>query len=243
MKQPQSAQNEQPKDNLPNPFNSLYQNTDHTISNEPHIKELLDEVRVIGDTISGEVNLNYVEFKIKHNNISFVSSGAWLWKVRVYKTYKNTHKNFKRWCEDVINKSYTTALRLIKAATVWVKLATMGFETLPTSVSQCVVLYDLDDEELYDAWCLVLENLEPHLITASNIHTLIFGDTRKPNTTVKLPLDLFNTLWCAASDADMSIVELVASMYEEIYTKVANVSPFQEQRWREDLDDLVSSNT
>ena len=227
---------------LPSPFTALYLNTDYEISKQPHIQDMLQEVHDIGETIPGDVDLGYVDFKVRHNDISFVSSGAWLFQVRLYKSYKKTHKNFKNWCQDVLHKSYNTAIRLIKASTVWLKLATMGFDILPTSVSQCLLLYDLTDEELYEAWCKVLDNLEPHHLTEKSISILLFGDTKKISTNINLPVDLFNALWSIADHVKGRIVHVIAFMYHEVFTKVSNVEPEKIQKWQEDLQDLVSNH-
>lgn len=231
--------NKLPQDYIPSPFTALYLNTDYELSQQSHIQEMLEEIHHIEKQIPGDVDPDYVAFKVKHNDISFVSSGAWLWKVRTYKSYKKTHTNFKEWCNDILHKSYRTALRLIQAATVWIDLATMGFDILPTSISQCLVLKDLDDEELYAAWNQVLDNLEPHQITATSIQILLFGEKEKINTNIKLPINLYQKLWEHAHDAGTTIIQLIASMYYEIYQKVSNVTPEKEQAWRDDLADLI----
>lgn len=227
---------------LPSPFTALYLNTDYEISKQPHILDMLEEVHHIAETIPGDVDLGYVDFKVKHNDIAFVSSGAWLFQVRLYKSYKKTHTNFKDWCNDVLHKSYNTVIRLIKASTVWIELATMGFDILPNSISQCLVLYDLTSEELYEAWCKVLDNLEPHQITAGSISILLFGDTKKISTSVNLPVDLFNALWSIADHVKSRIVDVITFMYHEVFTKVSNVEPEKIQKWEDDLQDLVSNH-
>lgn len=227
---------------LPEPTTSLYTNTDYGISEENYIQEIIEEVEGIQENISGDIDPSYVGFKIKHNKLSFVPSGCWLWKVRTYKSYKKTHKTFKQWCEDVCHITYSTALRMIKAATVWIDLATMGFEVLPTSISQCLVLYEVPQDELYHAWSTVIETLPPHHITASSMNIILNGEPKKISTNINLPVDLFLTLQYLAHKAATTVSNVVAWMYHELFirtTKVANVEPSKIQMWEEDLQDLV----
>ena len=224
---------------LPSPFNALYENTDFDISDQPHIQQVIKEVLGIEELISGEVEPNYVATKVKLNELSFVSSGSWLWKMRTFKNYKETHKNFKDWCRDAVGKSYNTVMRLINAATVWIELASYGFDVLPTSVSQCTVLQDLKGDELYEAWNKVVSNLEPHQITESSIRVLLYGEEPAVNTTVKFPIDLYEKLWEAARDAGTNIIQLVGLLYYEVYTKVSNLKPEAMDRWEEEMNDFL----
>ena len=226
--------------NLQSPFNPLYLNNDYPLSQEPEIIETIEEILDVESTLSGDINLDYIAFRIKLNDYAFVITGVWLWKVRYYKSYKKTHRRFKDWCEDVVGKNYTTCLNMINAATVWIELVSMGFDILPSSIAQCLVLKDLHDEELYDAWSTVLRELEPHQFSSGKIYTLLNG-SEKVNTSISFPIDLFNNLYRTAHDFGMTIIELVASMYEEVYQKVAITPPEVIQRWEEDLQELVAS--
>ena len=226
---------------LNSPFNPLYLNNNYPLSQEPAIVETIEEILDIECTLSGDVDLDYVAYRIKLNDYAFVSSGLWLWKVRYFKCYKKDYKRFKDWCEVVVGKSYDTCRRMIEAATVWVKLVSMGFDTLPSSIAQCLVLKDFDDEELYEAWSRVLTELAPHQFSSGRISTLLKGSEDKVNTSVSLPVDLFYKLWRTAIDAGMTIIELIAQMYDEVYQKVADVPPFVLKKWHDDLQEMVTN--
>ena len=227
--------------NLQSPFNCLYTDNDYPLSKKPEIVGTLEEILDVECTLSGDIDLDYVAFRIKLNDYAFVSTGAWLWKVRYFKSYKKTHKRFKDWCEYEVGKSYHTCLRMINATTVWIKLVSMGFEILPSSIAQCYVLRDLDDEELYEAWSTVLKELEPHQFSSGSISTLLNGSEEKVNTSVYFPIDLFNKLSRTAHNFGMTIIDLVANMYDEIYQKVADLPLEVMQRWDEDLQEIVAS--
>ena len=140
-----------------------------------------------------------------------------------------------------MEKSYDTCLRMINAATVWIKLVSMGFDILPSSIAQCLVLKDFDNEELYEAWSRVLGELAPHQFSVGSFSTLLKGSEEKVNTSVSLPVDLFYKLWRAARDAGITIIELIVQMYDEVYQKVAYLRPEVIQRWEEDLQELVAN--
>ena len=224
------------------PFTSLYTYLEqHLKSRDTAIQETLEEVLDIESTFSGDMNLEYVAHRIRMNDYSFVGSGLWLWKVRYYKSYLKTHKTFKEWCKDVPRKDYTTVLAMIKAGLVWVQLVMMGFETLPTSIAQCVVMYDYidDPEELCSNWQYVIDNLEPHEFSKKAIKTLLQGEIKKTNTNIRFPLDLFKKLSDTAWSCGISIIQLVSQMYEQVFSKVVYAPPERMVRWYEDLELIV----
>ncbi len=227
-----------------NPFTSLYthfNSGDYPQPKDTAILETLEEVMDIEATLSGDMDLDYVALRIKMNDYSFVCSGLWLWQVRRYKSYLDTHDNFKDWCKDVVRKDYTTVLAMIKAALVWVQLVTMGFEILPTSIAQCVVMYEYirDLDEFSKNWQYVIDNLEPHEFSKKNIKALLQGEIKKTNTTLTFPLKLFQNLERTALNCGISIIKLVEQMYEQIFTKVVRTQPEQMSRWYEDLALIV----
>lgn len=235
----------QPNNYIQSPGASLYTNSDFKISQEPHIQEIISEVKDIQETISGDMDLSYIEFKIKHNKLSFVTTGAWLWQVRTYKSYKKTHRTFEDWCNEVAHITYSTALRLIKGATIWLDLANMGFEILPTSVSQCLVLYKIPPDELYEAWDTVLNNVRPQQITEASIIKILYGETKKIETKVSLPFKLFIALQYIALTLSTTISDVINMMYHILFidnTEVSDVPDEKYNKWQEDLQLLLLEN-
>ena len=227
-----------------NPFTSLYthfNSGDYPQPKDTAILETLEEVMDVEATLSGDMDLGYIAHRIRMNDYSFVGSGLWLWQVRRYKSYLDTHDNFKDWCKDVVRKDYTTVLAMIKAALVWVQLVTMGFEILPTSIAQCVVMYKYigDLDEFSKNWQYVIDNLEVHEFSKKNIKALLQGEIKKTNTTLTFPLKLFKNLERTALNCGISIIKLVEQMYEQIFTKVVRTQPEQMSRWYEDLALIV----
>ncbi len=228
-----------------NPFSSLYTQLNSGDFPEPKdlaVVETLEEVLDIEATLSGDMDVGYIAMRIKMNDYSYVSTGLWLWKCRYYKTYLKTHKTFKEWCKDFVGKDYTTVLAMIKAALVWVQLVSMGFEILPTSIAQCVVMYEYigDLDELFNNWKYVIDNLEVHEFSKNNIKALLQGEIKKTNTTITFPLKLFQKLERTAFNVGISIIELVSQMHYELFQRVEVTPPEAMQRWYEDLQAIVA---
>ena len=228
--------------NLETPFNPLYVNNNYPLSEKPEIVSTLEEILDIEATLSGDIDIDYIVWRIKTNDYAFVITGLWLWKVRYYKSYLKTHKRFKDWCQDVVGKNYTTCLDMIYAAIVWIELVSFGFEILPTSIAQCLVLKDLNDEEMRDAWSTILRELEPHQFSSSRISKLLNGSEPPVNTSVTFPVDIFDKLYRTALEHGMTIIELVTNMYEKIHQKVAYTPPNAMRFWEQDLKLLIMEN-
>ncbi len=227
-----------------NPFTSIYtyfNSGDYPQPTNTAILETLEEVMDIEATLSGDIDLGYIAHRIKMNDYAFVGTGLWLWQVRYFKSYLDTHKTFKEWCRDEVGKDHKTVLAMIKASLVWVQLVTMGFEILPTSIAQCVVMYEYieDLDEFYSNWQYVIDNLEPHEFSKKAIKTLLQGEIKKTNTNIRFPLDLFKKLSDTAWSCGISVIELVSQMYNQVFSKVVRTPPEQIVRWYEDLELIV----
>ena len=209
------------------PYMHLYHTKDVEIPNEPYVEDILDDCWQVAESIEGDLNCQDVADRIKFNDFSFVVSGCLLFKIKYFKLYKDTHTNYKDWCKEVLGKSYHTVERMIKSAYIVITLIHFGFSELPSSISQCMVLHNLseDEEELYRNWKLVTENLEPHQVTADSIKVLLEGKEDKPNTTVKLPIKLYEKMSRTAFDIGCTIIDLVKQCYYEVYEKVESLTP------------------
>ena len=209
------------------PFTTLYQEKDVETANSSYIQDLLDDCFQIAEMIPGEVIPDEAADRVRFHGLSFVISGCWLFKVKVFKSYKKSHKNYKDWCREIVGKSYHTVERIIKASHIVLELIHFGFSELPSSISQCMVLHDLseDEQDLYQNWKLVNEQLEPHEITADSIRTLLVGKSPKTNTTIKLPIKLYEKMARTAFDLGCTMVNLVKSIYYEVYEKVEILTP------------------
>ncbi len=218
-------------------------NPDFANPSSNEIKEVLSEAIDIDATIEGDVDLDYVKFRIKLNDFSWISTGLWLWKVRFFKLHKKIYNmTFKDFCNTVVGKNYTTCLDMIKGSTVWMALSTRGYEVLPYSIAQCVALHKyLDDEEIFfDTWEYICANLAEHEFSAKAFAKLLDGAEGKKSTVITFPLDLFDKLYNTACHVGLSIIELVSQMHYEMFGKVVHVPPNIMERWQLDLAVMIS---
>ena len=222
-------------------------NNDFPEPSRPEVMEVLEEAQDIDATLSGDMDIDYIKFRIRLNDYSFVGTGLWLWKVRYFKLHKKLYNmTFKDFCKKIVGKNYTTCLDMIKAALVWMALSTRGYNLLPYSIAQCVALYKyIDDEETFFAnWELISSELEESEYSATAFKALIEGKQPKKNTTVTFPLDLFDMLYNTACNVGLNIIELVRQMHYELFQKVVCSRPETDteaiERWKLDLALIVA---
>ena len=222
-------------------LSTQFDNNDFPKPSRPEVMEVIEEALDIDATIEGDMDIDYIKFRVKLNDYSFVGTGLWLWKIRYFKLYKKTHKNFKDWCRDVVGKNYTTCLDMIKAARVWLALSTRGYNLLPYSIAQCVALYKyIDDEEIFFSnWELITTELEEHEYSATAFAAILEGSKPKKSTVITFPLDLFDKLYNTACNVGLTIIELVRQMHYEMFQKVACAPPDAMERWELDLELMV----
>ena len=228
-------------------LSTQFDNPDFPNPTRPEVQETIDEALDIDATLEGDVDIDYVKFRIKLNDYSFVGTGLWLWKVRYFKLHKKIYNmTFKEFCKKVVGKNYTTCLDMIKASRVWLALSTRGYNQLPYSIAQCVVLHKyLDDEEtFFDNWELITTNLEEHEYSATAFTAIIEGKVSKKSTTVTFPVDLFDCLYNTATNVGLNIIELVRQMWYKMFGKVGYSRPEPSteiiERWELDLALMIA---
>ena len=221
-------------------------NPDFPGPNKPEVQEVLEEALDIDSTIEGDVDIDYVKFRIKLNDYQWVSTGLWLWKIRYFKIHKKVYNmTFKNFCKVVVGKNYTTCLDMIKGSRVWLALSTRGYNILPYSIAQCVALYKYldDEEEFFFNWELIVSELSEHEFSATAFTALIEGKEPKKTTTLTFPVDLFDKLYSTACNVGLSIIELVRYMHYEMFQKVVHTRPEVDaealERWEVDLALIV----
>ncbi|MGF1487532.1 MAG: hypothetical protein ACFBSE_10625 [Prochloraceae cyanobacterium] len=236
-----------PEGYLLNPFDSLYiPSDDIEISSEPAIRELWDYAHDLSEKISGDFDMDYVKFEFRYNSLSFIRNGLLAFKIKSFQLYKKTHSNFKTYCKDVLAQSYSKVRRLINAARIAIELIHAGFDVIPENPSQCSHLEKFSGNELIQKWEDILNNLKDN-ITAEKIKNFLDPPTaaEELNTTVKLPVKLYDVLLRSALDSGTSIITVIADMcYEKFQTdnSTNETSDKKLNAWREDLKDLTSNH-
>ncbi len=228
-------------------LSTQFNNPDFPEPSRPEVMEVMEEAMDIDATIEGDMDIGYIKFRIKLNDYSFVSTGLWLWKIRYFKLHKKIfNMTFKEFCKKVVGKNYTTCLDMIKASRVWLALSTRGYNLLPYSIAQCVVLHKyLDDEETFFAhWELITTELQENEYSATAFTAIIEGKVAKKRTSLTFPVDLFNKLEHTAYNVGLSIIELVHQMWWSMFGKVVCHATFNDpkqlERWELDLALMIA---
>ena len=230
---------------LPNPCDALYQD-DVEISELPHIQELVQLAFDLEDQLSGDFNLEFLMFQIADNSLAFVKSGLIYFKIKALKLYSGVCKTFKQFCNEKLGYSVWQVNNQIKASRVVMTLVAAGFEQLPKNELQCRTLRSCceSEEELVQAWQSVVDNIEPHKITAKTIRNHLKPEEEKevPETEkIEVPYNLFETIYRNAVLAKMTVVELLHEIFQPTQN-CDNCWHFDKkiERWQEDLEKLVS---
>ena len=246
---------------LHNPFNALYlYQNDLTISDRPEIKELDEYARDLEDKIEGDFNLDWIEFEFVYNRLAYVRNGLLLAKLKFMKLYKNFGDGtFSTFCREQLKITRWQVNDNIKAARVAMELMYAGFKILPSNISQAIALANLEGDGLVHAWRSVIESIEPDKITHKSIKSFLFPPTELdlPNTIIKIPPSLHESIHAEAAERGMSIVDLIVTMFEFfisggttpnigvnshlLNSDVKKLDYADKERiWREDLDNLVT---
>ena len=235
-----------PEGYLLDPFENFYTNSDEVeISKEPAIRELNEYALNLSEKIAGDFDMDYIKFEFRYNTLSFIRNGLLAFKIKSLRLYKKTHNNFKTYCREILNTSYSKVRRLIESARVAIELIYAGFDVLPENPSQCAHLARYSGNELIEKWHSIVENLG-NKITAEKIEKFLNPPTaaEELNTTVKLPVNLYKMLLELALNRDTSIITIIEEMcYERFQVENSN-KPVSEEKlkaWQEDLRDLTSN--
>ena len=229
---------------LPNPCDALYQD-DVEISKSPQIQELVQLAYDLEDRLSGDFNLDFLLFQIFDNSLAFVKTGLIMFKIKSLKLYSGISGTFKQFCQEKLGYSVWQVNRGIQAARVVMTLVAAGFDQVPKNEAQCRTLRSCceNEEELVLAWQSVVDNIEPHKITAKSIkaHLKPEQECEPPKTEkIEVPHNLFETIYRNAVLAQMTVVQLL----HEIFQPSQNCDSWhfdkKIERWQQDLEKLVS---
>lgn len=228
---------------LPNPMNALY-DEDAEISDAKHIQEIVKLARSLEDEIAGGFDLDSLLFQIKDNTLGFLKNGLIAFKIKSLKLYDGVSRTFKQFCQEKLGYSVWQVNRNIVAAKVCIELIAANFHQLPSCEAQVRSLRSCCDteSELVWAWRSVIENIEPHKITAKSIREHLKPDEVKdePDTEkIEVSQNLFAAMHYYASNAKMTVVQLLEEIFQPAM-KCANWHMDKKiDAWQEDLEKMV----
>ena len=225
-----------PKGFVANPFTPLYHEPDLEPSEDLSVQEILDYALTLEGQIPGDFNLSQIVNEIKSNSLSFVRTGLLAYKVKVYKIYRNVHRNFKEFCEKALGISHWQINRTIEAARVVVELAQNGFDILPKCEAQCRPLSKFSGAQLCANWQIVLDTTPAHRITGKAINEALGIETT--SMSVQIAPKLYYRIKAQAVEAGMSFHAFLETTFGD-HTEVQKVEPEKLDEWEEDLQALV----
>jgi hypothetical protein len=183
---------------IANPLDHLYHDNDVEISERPEIQELYEEALDLSDKIPGDFDLEFLTFKIRHDQLAFARIGLIASHIKFKKLYKKTHSTFDRYCRDKLGVSYWQIDDTIKATDVVMELIANGFDVLPKNVSQGEKLAHIRGSERVIMWQGIIETYKPHEITAEKIEEFIAKQQEKvlPKDTPTYKIEISEELYC-----------------------------------------------
>lgn len=221
--------------------------------NEPY-REILEECYYTVE--EGKFSrLEVITNNIKSNRLSYIKLGIKLYQVKLYKLYKNQYKSFKEYCELAINYPVWRANQAIETSGVAIKLIKNGFNIIPQNQAQARLLVKLNDSELIEKWQEILDHYPAYKITANRIEKIIYGEIRRKQGHLKLPIKILREIENKALENGLSASELISKIFQgqilinsdgsmennlnDNQDVVQNLSPKIIEKWEKDLDKLA----
>ncbi len=133
-------------------------------------REILKEfTNAHGVREDNDYDLEEALIEVKSHQFGFAKFGAWAYQFKLKRLYKNMFSTWKQFCEKVLHKDHWYVDKKIRAARVIKDLICAGFTVLPKNEYQCRPLTKFWGEELIDNWAMIVDAVQPHLITSDLI--------------------------------------------------------------------------
>lgn len=124
--------------------------------------------------------------QIKSHQFGWVKFGIWAFRFKVQRFYKHHYKTWSKFCEKELHQSHWYVDKLIKAVRVVRDLICAGFTVLPKNEYQCRPLTKFWGDELIDNWAMIVDAVEPHLITSDLIKARFCSREPRDNKWLKV---------------------------------------------------------
>ncbi|MDJ0600841.1 MAG: hypothetical protein QNJ37_18610 [Crocosphaera sp.] len=117
------------------------------------------------DTIDNERGFRIGLQDLKLYKHSWVKFGFLAFQFKLKRIYRHCYNTWKEFCEKELHQSHWYVDKIIKAARVMKDLICAGFKVLPQNEYQCRPLTKFWDDELIKNWEIIVNAIQPHLIT------------------------------------------------------------------------------
>ncbi len=157
------------RDEMPDPLDMI-PSPDSDIELEEWQEYLLQNLYDINDdTIDCERGFRTGLTDLKLHKYSWVKFGFLAFQFKLKRIYKYHYKTWREFCEKILHQSHWYVDKIIKAARVIKDLICAGFKVLPQNEYQCRPLTKFWGDELIENWQIIVDAVEPHLITSDLI--------------------------------------------------------------------------
>ncbi|WP_198648567.1 hypothetical protein [Cyanothece sp. BG0011] len=153
--------------------------------------------------------------QLKSHQFGWVKFGVWAFQFKVKRFYKHHYRTWSKFCEKELHQTHWYIDKIIKAARVIKDLICAGFTVLPQNEYQCRPLTKFWGEELIDNWSMIVDAVEPHLITS----------------------DLIKSRFCSREPRDEKWFKVDGKTWEEFEFKARSRGLDPKQKLQEILED------
>ncbi len=124
--------------------------------------------------------------ELKQHQFGWVKFGFWAFQFKMKRFYKERFKTWRSFCEKVLHQSHWYIDKIIKASRVIKDLICAGFTVLPQNEYQCRFLTKFWGDELIEKWQIIVDAVDPHLITSDLIKSRFCSKEKKEERWVKV---------------------------------------------------------
>ena len=160
-------------------------------------------------------DIDETEYQLLINQYAYVKFGLILERVRnecLWNRCREKFKDFKQFCQTIVNQNIWQVLNAIKSAQVAVRLVWLGYTDLPRNASQALKLADLSIQRLGEVWGNVLNSFPAHKITASAIESQINPDKPVTSETLRLPAHIADGLRRQAIERGLTLTQYLEQL-------------------------------
>ncbi|MDJ0843046.1 MAG: hypothetical protein QNJ08_02290 [Crocosphaera sp.] len=168
--------------------------------------------------------------QLKSHQFVWVKFGVWAFQFKLKRFYKYHYKTWREFCEKVLHQSYWYVDKIIKAVRVIRDLICAGFKVLPQNEYQCRFLTKFWGEELIENWGMIVDAVEPHLITSDLIKSRFCSREKRDEKWLKVDGKAWEEFEYKARSKGLDPKEIIENIME-------NWEATEDEETTDELDD------
>ncbi|MDJ0509256.1 MAG: hypothetical protein QNJ64_08395 [Crocosphaera sp.] len=190
--------------------------------------------------------------ELKQNQFAWVKFGFWAFQFKAKRFYKEHYKTWQQFCEKVLHQSHWYVDKIIKASRVIKDLICAGFTVLPQNEYQARYLTKFWGDELIEKWQMIVDAVEPHLITSDLIKSRFCRKEKKDERWIKVDSGLLEEFEYKARERGLNPREVLEGILDSWHgedeephpddlddDEVEDVPTEKLEAWATDLQELI----